>query len=116
MFIAFVAGHLSHSLFLSLYVLRNGNARRLDNVNDVDAHARADMVRIGHKLPLHVAGNDGGDDAAVGAADVSENTASVGLPLLPGVWILRHLAGSRCWKSMRSEWRLRRLRCRSELF
>jgi len=32
---------------------------------------------------------DGGDDAAVGAADVSENTASVGLPLLPGVWILR---------------------------
>jgi hypothetical protein len=31
-------------------VLRNGNARWLDDVNDVDANARPDLVRIGHKL------------------------------------------------------------------
>jgi len=31
-------------------VLRNGNARWLDDVNDVDANARPDLVRTGHKL------------------------------------------------------------------
>jgi hypothetical protein len=61
-------------------------------VNDVDANARPDLVRVGHKLPVHVARNDD----ALGAADVSKNTASAGLPLLHGVWILRYLAGSRC--------------------
>ena len=58
-----------------------------------------DPVRVGHQLPVDVAGHDGGNDAAVRAADVSKNTAAMGFPLLHGVWILRHLAGSRCWNS-----------------
>ena len=58
---------------LSLNVLRNGNAGRLDDVHDVDASARPDLDRIGRKLPVHVAGNDGGHDAALGAIHVFEN-------------------------------------------
>ena len=63
----------------------------------MDANAWSDLVRMGHKFPLHVAGNDGCNDDAVGAADVSKDTATVGLPLLHGIWILRHLARSRSW-------------------
>src|SRR2546428_7189973 len=37
---------------------RDADARRLDDVNDVDANARADLVRVGHELPVDVAGND----------------------------------------------------------
>src|SRR5437879_5261757 len=42
-----------------------------DDVNDVDANARPDLVCVGPKLSVHVAGNDGDNDDAVGAADVS---------------------------------------------
>src|SRR6266404_5791150 len=56
-----------------------------------------EMDKLDGDLPADVAGDDGGNDDAVGAADVSKNGAPVAFPLLHGVWILRHLAGSRYW-------------------
>ena len=54
-------------------------------------------VRIGDKLPVHVVGDGGGNDDALRTPDLFKRKAPVGLPLLPSVWILRHLACSRGW-------------------
>src|SRR5207245_1348390 len=42
----------------------HAHARRLDDVNGVDADARTDMARRCRDVPWHVGGDDGGDDAA----------------------------------------------------
>ena len=44
---------------------RDADARRLDDVDGVDADARTDVVRRGGVVPRHVGRDDGGDDAAV---------------------------------------------------
>jgi len=87
----------SNRLFLSLDVLRYGNAGRLDYVNDVDANAWGNLVCFGDKFPAHVAGNDGGHDDAVSAPDVLKNWKRVGEPLLHGVRLFRCLAGCGGW-------------------
>src|SRR5438874_11237181 len=48
---------------------RDADARRLDNVDVVDADARADVARRRVVFPCHVGRDDGGDDAAVPDAD-----------------------------------------------
>jgi hypothetical protein len=84
-------------LFLPLDGRRDGHARRLDNVHDVDANARTILDDLRGNVLFDVVGHDGCNDVAVGATDIPKNTASLGLPLLHGIWILRHLARSRCW-------------------
>src|SRR5438270_11015831 len=44
---------------------RDADARRLDDVDGVDADARTDVAGRRGVLPWHVDGDDGGDDAAV---------------------------------------------------
>src|SRR6202521_179365 len=44
---------------------RDGDARRLDDVDGVDADARADGARRRGVVPWNVGRDDGGDDAAV---------------------------------------------------
>src|SRR6266513_5932235 len=44
---------------------RDANARRLDDVDGVDADARTDLARRCGVVPWHVGRDDGGDDAAV---------------------------------------------------
>src|SRR3977135_4243069 len=44
---------------------RDADARRLDDVDGVDADARTDVARRRGVVPWHVGGDDGGDDAAV---------------------------------------------------
>src|SRR5512145_2160842 len=44
---------------------RDGDARRLDDVDGVDADARTDVARRRSVVPRHVGRDDGGDDAAV---------------------------------------------------
>src|SRR4030095_16267328 len=43
----------------------HADARWLDDVDGMDADARADMVRRRRVLPRHVVRDDGGDDAAI---------------------------------------------------
>ena len=57
---------------------RDADARRLDDVDGVDADARTDVGRRRGVVPLHVGRDDGGDDAAV----LGPN--AVALP--PGRW------------------------------
>src|SRR5436309_3170357 len=71
------------------------NAWRLDDVHDVDANARSDLVGISHEFPAHVVVNDGGHDASLGAAHVFENKTRPGLVVCDGHRILRRLAGER---------------------
>src|SRR5438552_4276090 len=74
---------------------RDADARRLDNVDAMDADARADLARRRGIFPRRVGRNDGGDDAAVPDADV------VALP--PGTfpdrrdapWSAHHARGRR---------------------
>ena len=68
----------------------------MDDVNDVDANAWPNLVGVRPKFPAHVVGNDGGHDDAVCSANVSKNTAAIGIPLFDGVRILRDLAFSWC--------------------
>src|SRR5438128_6081153 len=63
---------------------RDADARRLDDVDDVDADARTDVARRRGVVPWHVGGDDGGDDAAVPDPD--------GLALPPGRWQARRNA------------------------
>src|SRR5438067_1549953 len=44
---------------------RDADARRLDDVDGVDADARTNVARRGGVVPRHVGRDDGGDDAAV---------------------------------------------------
>ncbi len=44
---------------------RDADARRLDDVDGVDADARTDVARRRGVVPWHVGRDDGGDDAAV---------------------------------------------------
>src|SRR6185295_5905724 len=48
---------------------RDVDAGRLDDVDGVDAAARADVARRRRVVPRHVGRDDGGDDAAVPGAD-----------------------------------------------
>src|SRR6266852_2055534 len=48
---------------------RDADARRLDDVDGVDADARTDMARRRGVVPRHVGRDDGRDDAAILAAD-----------------------------------------------
>src|SRR5437667_6368163 len=57
---------------------RDADARRLDDVDGVDADARTDVARRRGVVPWHVGRDDGGDDAAV----LGPN--AVALP--PGRW------------------------------
>src|SRR6266699_4852120 len=57
---------------------RDADARRLDDVDGVDADARTDAARRRGVVPRHVGRDDGGDDAAVVAPN------AVALP--PGRW------------------------------
>src|ERR1700704_4531230 len=57
---------------------RDDDARRLDDVDGVDAHARTDVDRRRGVVPRHVGRDDGSDDAAI------PDTKSVALP--PGHW------------------------------
>ena len=57
---------------------RDADARRLDDVDGVDADARTDVARRRGVVPRHVGRDDGGDDAAVPGPD------AVALP--PGRW------------------------------
>src|SRR3989441_7027238 len=63
---------------------RDADARRLDDVDGVDADAWTDVARRGGLVPLHVGRDDGGDDAAVPRPD------AVALP--SGSWPDRHAA------------------------
>ena len=47
---------------------RDADARRLDDVDGVDADARTDVARRRGVVPRHVGRDDGGDDAAVPGA------------------------------------------------
>ncbi len=49
---------------------RDADARRLDNVNGVDADARTDVARGHGVVPRHVGRDDDGDDAAMPSANV----------------------------------------------
>src|SRR5882672_3660651 len=57
---------------------RHAYARRLDDVDGLDADARTDVARRRGVVPWHVGRDDGGDDAAVLGPD------AVALP--PGRW------------------------------
>src|SRR5919201_461415 len=48
---------------------RDADARRLEDVDGVDADARADVARRRRVVPRHVGRDDGGDDAAVPGPD-----------------------------------------------
>src|SRR5215203_6545317 len=48
---------------------RDADARRLDDVDGVDADARTDVAGRRGLVPLHVGRHDGGDDAAVPGPD-----------------------------------------------
>src|SRR5215831_6309283 len=48
---------------------RNADARRLDDVDGVDADARTDLARRRGVVPRHVGRDDGSDDAAILAAN-----------------------------------------------
>src|ERR1700675_3166749 len=58
--------------------VRDADARRLDDVDGVDADARTDVDRRRGVVPWHVGRDDGGDDAAVPGPD------AVAVP--PGRW------------------------------
>lgn len=88
---------MGHDPFLPLHVLQPVHARRLDDVHDVDAIARANLVRAGHQLSAHVARNDGSHDDALRASGISKNKTFVAVPLLDGVRIFCRLARSRRW-------------------
>ena len=92
---------------------RNGDARRLDDVDGVDADARTDMAGRGGGVPRHVARDDGSDDAAIPGADAvalleggRRNGRDAGWPaddtggrrILPGVDRIRNgrLSARRC--------------------
>src|SRR5712671_1431202 len=60
---------------------RDADARRLDDVDGVDANARTVVARRRGVVPWHVGRDDGGDDAAVSGPD------AVALP--PGRWRTR---------------------------
>ena len=64
-----------NGLFLPFHGGRHGYAGRLDDVDDVDAHARLHMVRLSGDVFADVAGHDGGYDAAIGATNASESSA-----------------------------------------
>ena len=81
--------------FLPLDVLRNENARRLDDVHDVDANARPDLVRVGPELPAYVAGDDDRDDVAIRSADIFETETDADFVVWDRNWILRRVAGGR---------------------
>src|ERR1700676_3671534 len=49
---------------------RNADVRRLDDVDGVDADARADVAQRRGVVPRHVGRDDGGDDAAISCANV----------------------------------------------
>src|SRR2546421_2046535 len=57
---------------------RDADARRLDDVDGVDADARTDVAQRRGVVPRHVGRDDGGDDAAVPGPN------AVALP--PGRW------------------------------
>src|SRR2546426_2529351 len=57
---------------------RDSDARRLDDVDGVDADARTDVARRRDVVPRHVGHDDGGDDAAVPDPNV--------VALSPGSW------------------------------
>ena len=57
---------------------RDADARRLDDVDGVDADARTDVARRRDVVPWHVGRDDGGDDAAV---------------LVPMLWRYRQAVG-----------------------
>ena len=82
-------------VFLPIDVLRNGDAGRLDDVDDVDANAGPDLADVRPEFRAYVAGNDGGHDDAVGATHVFEDPARMGFTLFDGVWIFRCLACGR---------------------
>lgn len=75
----------SNGLFLPLNVRWNGNAGRLDDVNDVDANVWTILDDLWGNVLSDVAYDDGGNDDAVRAADVFENTPPLDFPLLHGV-------------------------------
>src|SRR5215469_12866033 len=63
---------------------RDADARRLDDVDGVDADARTNVARRGGGVPCHVGRDDGGDDAAV----LGPNAGA----LPPGRWQDRRVA------------------------
>jgi Predicted metal-binding integral membrane protein (DUF2182) len=60
---------------------RDADARRLDDVDGVDADARTDVARRRGDVPGHVDRDDGGDDAAVPGPDA--------FAISPGRWQVR---------------------------
>ena len=112
---------------------RDAHARRLDDVDDVDANAGTGMVRGRGVIPWHVDGDDGDDDVAFPGADAvalptgcrpdcapgpADSTGGAGV--LPGVERHRNCRVSR-WVSRSRRWRcssprlrvaFRRHRCR----
>src|SRR5207248_2839691 len=75
--------------------LRSGNARRLDDVQDVDANARPDLVRVSPELPAYMAEYDDRDDVAIRSADIFETETGADLVVCDRNWILRRVAGAR---------------------
>ena len=55
---------------------RDADARRLDDVDDVDADARTDVAGRRSVVPRHVDRDDGGDDAAIARPDADALSAS----------------------------------------
>src|SRR2546427_85864 len=56
---------------------RDADARWLDDVDGVDADARADVARRRVVVPWHVGRDDGGDDAADDAAVLGPNAVAL---------------------------------------
>ena len=59
----------------SMSAMGDADARRLDDVDGVDADARSDVARRRGVVPRHVGRDDGGDDAAVPGAPCCGATA-----------------------------------------
>ena len=69
MVLLFICQHSGHSPLVEVHVGegRDADARRLNDVDDLDAHARTDMGRRHIFVLGHVRHDDGCDDAFAGA-------------------------------------------------
>jgi hypothetical protein len=63
---------------------RDADARRLDDVDGVDADARTDVARRRGVVPWHVGRDDGGDDAAVLGSRIDLSLWPFSPPAIPG--------------------------------
>ena len=69
--LVFAASAVADDRLVRVHVgdVRHADARRLDDVDGVDADAGPDVARRRGVVPRHVDGDDGRDDAAVAGAD-----------------------------------------------